>query len=72
MGLKAADVEVHLFGQPEPITSDLNEVAGGDERLDVPLERRAVVLGHFEYLEQLAHARGMMNPLSHEREHVIA
>ena len=28
--------------------------------------------GHFENLEQLAHAGGMMNPLPHEREHLIA
>ena len=70
--LQAADVEVHLLGQTETIASNLNEVARGDERFDVPLERRAVVLRHFEYLQQLAHAGGMMHPLAHEREHLIA
>ena len=70
--LQAADVEVHLFGQPESIPSNLNELAGSDERFDVPFERRLVVLGHFEHLQQLAHAGGMMHPLAHEREHLIA
>ena len=72
VGLQAADVEVHLFGQAESIPSNLNELAGGDERLDVPLERRLVVLRHFEHLQQLAHAGGVMHPLPHQREDLIA
>jgi len=71
MGLQAPDVEVHLFGQPETITADLNEVTGRDEGLDVALERRPVVLRDFEDLEQLAHAGGMMDPFPHEGEDLI-
>ncbi len=72
VGLETADVEVHLFGQAESIPSNLNELAGRDERLDVPLERRLVVLEHFEHLQQLAHAGGVMHPLPHQRENLIA
>ena len=72
MGLKAADVEIHLLGQAEAMPANLNQVAGGDERLDVPLERRALVARNFEDLQQLAHAGGMMHPLAHEREHLFA
>jgi hypothetical protein len=48
--LEAADVEVHLLGQTETIAPNLNELARGNERLDVPLERRLVVLRHLEHL----------------------
>ena len=72
MRLQPADVEVHLLGQAEAVPADVNEVARGDERLDVPLERRPLVARHFENLEELAHAGGMMDPLPHEREHLIA
>ena len=54
------------------MTANLNEIAGGDERLDVALERRALVARNFEHLQQLAHAGGMVHPLAHEREDVIA
>ena len=72
MRLQAADVEVHLFGQAETVAANLNELAGGDERFDMPLERRAVVLRDFEHLEELAHGGGMVHALPHEREHLIA
>jgi hypothetical protein len=38
----------------------------------VALERRAVVARHLEYLQELANAGGMMHPLPHQREHVVA
>ena len=72
MRLQAADVEVHLFGQAEALPANLNEIAGGDERLDVALERRALVLGHLEQLQELAHGGGVVHPLAHQREDVIA
>ena len=71
MRLQPADVEVHLLGQPESMTADLNELAGGDERLDVPLERRAVVARNLEQLKEFPHAGGMVDTLAHEREHLI-
>ena len=72
MRLQPADVQVHLFGQAEAMAANLNEIAGGDERLDVALERGALVARNFEKLQQLAHAGGMVHPLAHQREHLIA
>ena len=72
VGLQPADDEVHLFGQAEALPADLNEIAGRDERLDVPLERRPLVLRHLEELQQLAHGGGMVHPLAHQREDLIA
>ena len=72
MRLQPADVQVHLFGQAEALPANLDEIAGGDERLDVPLERRALVARDLENLQQLAHAGGMMHPLAHERENLVA
>ena len=66
--LQPADVEIHLLGQAEALAADLNEIAGRDERLDVPLERRALVARDLEKLQQLAHAGGMVHPLAHQRE----
>jgi hypothetical protein len=37
----------------------------------MPLERRPIVARNFENLEQLAHAGRVVNPLPHERKHVI-
>src|SRR5581483_12357675 len=72
MRLQPADVEIHLLGQSEAVAADLNEVAGADERFDVALERRAVVARDFENLQELAHAGGMVNPLAHHGEDLIA
>ena len=55
--LQAADVQVHLLGQTEAVPANLNEIAGGDERLDVALERRAIVARNLQNLQELAHAR---------------
>src|SRR4029453_19615914 len=68
MGLEPADIEVHLFGQAESMASNLDEIAGRDERLDVTFERRPVVAGNFEPLQKLAAAGGMVNALPHQRE----
>ena len=72
MRLQPADVEVHLFGQAEAVPANLDQLAGSDERRDVPLERRALVARDFENLHQLAHAGGMVDALAHEREDLIA
>ncbi len=50
MRLQPADIEVHFFGQAEALPANMNEVARRDERLDMTLERRLVVLRHFENL----------------------
>ena len=43
-----------------------------DEGVDVALERGALVARHLEQLEQLADAGGMVHPLAHRREDLIA
>ncbi len=72
MRLQPAGVKVHLLGQAEPMTTDVDELAVRDERFDMPLERRLVVERNFEQLEQLPHTCGMVHALAHEREHLIA
>ena len=72
MRLQPADVQIHLFRQAEAMPADLDEVAGADERLDVPLERGPLVARHLENLQQFAHAGGMVHPLAHERENLFA
>ena len=71
MRLQPADIQVHFFGQAEAVATDLNEVAGGDERFDVAFECSAVVARNLEHLEELAHAGGMVDALAHQREHLI-
>ena len=63
--LQAADVEIHLLGQAEALPADLDEIAGADERLEVALERGALVARDLEELQELAHAGGMVHPLAH-------
>jgi len=70
--LQPARVQVHLFGQAEAVTADLNQVARGDELFDVTLEGGAVVTGNLENLEEFAHAGRVMNPFAHEHENLIA
>ena len=70
--LQPADVEIHLLGQAEALPADLDEIARGDERLEVPLERGALVARNLQELEEFAHAGGMVHPLAHERENLVA
>src|SRR5439155_11359068 len=72
MRLQPADVEIHLLGQAETVPANLNEIARRDERFDVSFERSALVARNTENLEQLAHGGGMMYPLAHEGEHLVA
>src|SRR3989442_1461535 len=72
MRLQPTDIEVHFLRQAEAVPADVNKVARGDQRLDVTFERRPLVAWDFENLEELAHAGGMMDPLTHERERLLA
>ena len=54
------------------MAADVNEIALGDERFDVTLERRAFVAGNLENLKKLAHAGRVMHPFPHQREYRIA
>jgi hypothetical protein len=71
MRLQAADIQVHLFGQTEPVAANLDEVARGDKGFDLALERRAFVARNFENLQQLAHGGRVVHSLAHQREHLI-
>ena len=72
MRLQAADVQIHLLRQAEAMTADLYQVAGADERLDVPSEGGALFARNLENLKELADGRGMMHTLAHQREQVVA
>ena len=58
------DDEVHLLGQAEAIAADLQQFAGGDQRLQLPLEAGALLAGHAQHLHQLARGGGMMDVLA--------
>ncbi len=72
MRLQPADIQVHLFGQAEALAANLDQIAGGDERIDVALEGGALVARHLEQLQELADAGGMVHPLAHRREDLVA
>ena len=71
MRLQPADIQIHLFGQTESMAAELNELARGDQRFDVALERRAVVARNLEQLKEFPHGSGMVDTLAHQREHLI-
>ena len=66
--LETADVQIHLLGQAEALSADLDEVARRHQRSDVPLERRAFFARHLEQLEEFADAGRVMHPFAHRRE----
>jgi hypothetical protein len=51
---------------------DLDEIARRDERFHMTLERGPFVARNLENLQQLAHARRMMDAFAHQREHLVA
>src|SRR5262249_11842356 len=71
MRLQPPDVQVHFLGQPEAMAPNLDELAGRDERFDMPLECGAVVPRNLENLKELPHPGGMMHTLPHQREHLV-
>jgi hypothetical protein len=64
-------MEIHFLGLAEALTADLDEIAGGDERFEVPLERRSLVAGDLEELQEFAHTSRVVHAFAHERENVI-
>ncbi len=71
MRLQPADMEIHLLGEAEAMAANLDELAGLDQRVEMPLERRPFLAGHFEQLQELANAGGMVHPLAHQRENLV-
>ncbi len=70
IGLQPPDDQVHLLRQAEPVAADLQQLAVGDERLQVTLERGALFARHAQQLRQLARGGGMVNVFSNEAEDV--
>ena len=70
--LQPADVEIHFFRQAEPVAADMDEIARGHQRRDVPLERGALFARNLQNLEELAHAGRVVHLLPHERENLVA
>jgi hypothetical protein len=58
MGLQASDIQVHLLGQAEALAANLDEVAIGDETLEVTPECGALLLRNLECLQQFARTAG--------------
>ena len=61
VGLQPADDEVHLLRQAEAVAADLQQLAVGDERLQLALERGALLARHAEHLRELARGGGVMH-----------
>ena len=72
MRLEPADDDVHPVGKAEAVAADLDQIAVGDERLQQPAERRAVLPRHAEHLQQLLNCRRMIRALPDERQHLVA
>ena len=60
------------FGLPEKMDLFVGRLQTHPAGYGFVSPERPVVLGHLENLKELAHGRGMMYPLPHEREDLIA
>ena len=70
--LQPADDDVHPVREAEAVAADLEQLAVGDERLQQPPERRAVLARHLEQLDQLARARRMVRALAQAIQDLVA
>ena len=66
------DDEVHLFGQPVSIATDLKEFTGGHKRLQSTPEAGALVARHAQHPHQVPHRRGMMHVLANLGQEVFS
>src|SRR5262245_24545605 len=48
VGLEAADVQIHFFGQSVSLPTNVDEIARSDEGVQVPFEGRTIVAGDSE------------------------
>ena len=71
MRLQAADEEVHLLGQAKALAANLDEIARGDERVELTLEGCALFARNFEKLKEFADAGRMVHPIAHQRENLF-
>jgi hypothetical protein len=63
---ETADDKVHLVAQAKTVAANLHEFAGGDERFQLSLERRAFLARYPEDLGQLSSCCGMVNAVADE------
>ena len=70
--LEPADHDVHAIRQAEAIATDFDEVAAGNERLEMPAQRRPLLPRHPQHLQQFLDGRRMVGALADERQHLIA
>src|SRR5688572_12332649 len=67
-----ADDQIHLVGHAEAIAANLEKFAGGDERLELPLERCPLLAGNAKNLCELSGGCGMVNFVANELKQVHA
>ena len=70
IGGELPDDEIHLLGQTEPIAADLQQIAGGDKRLQLALEGGALLARYAKQLCQLARGGRVMDRLANALEQV--
>jgi hypothetical protein len=70
--LQPADDDVHPVREAEPVAADLEQLAVGDERLQQPPKRRAVLARDLEQLNQLARACRMVRALAQALQNLVA
>ena len=71
MGLQAADEEVHLLGHAKALAANLDEIAGFDQRLHVPLEGGPILARHLEQLQQFPDAGRVVHAVAHQRKDLV-
>ena len=69
--LDAPHHEVHPIRQAEALPTDLDQVARGDERLELALEARALVPGDLQALQELLDGRRMVDLVADGGEKLI-
>ena len=68
IGRDAADDEVHPVRQAEPVAANLDELAGGDQGAEPPLERRPLLARNLEELQEFLGRRRMIHPVADQLE----
>ena len=71
VNLDLARDQVHPLGQAEVTVAGLDQLSGRDEVLQAAAERGAFFLGNLQRLEELPHARGMVDALAHQRQNLL-
>ena len=72
MRLQAADDEIHAVGEAESVAADLDQVAGLDERLEMPPHRGTVLARDAQQLQQFLRRGRVLNALADLREQLFA